>query len=217
MQPIAKLVLDLDGTISDPAIGICRSLNFALQHFGYATVPENDVGQYIGPPLDESFRSITRTTSPRHVAELVAKYRERYADVGYSENVIYPGMQETLASLAAAGVRLGVCTSKRSDFAEQILGMFQLRQYFQFVSGGDIGVTKASQLAALLTQSAVSPTSIMVGDRAVDVAAAKANGIRSAGVLWGHGTANELSSATPDHLLEHPEDLMKLAALGTPC
>lgn len=32
------LVFDLDGTISDPAVGIGRSINYALEHFGYASM-----------------------------------------------------------------------------------------------------------------------------------------------------------------------------------
>src|SRR5437867_5611612 len=75
------LLLDLDGTISDPLVGIGRSINHALCHFGFAPLPMSQVPAYIGPPLDESFRAITGIAASQRLAEFVAKYRERYAEV----------------------------------------------------------------------------------------------------------------------------------------
>ena len=208
--PAPFLVFDLDGTISDPAVGIARSINFALDHFGYAAISESEVSQYIGPPLDISFGSITGNSAPDHVAALVAKYRERYADVGYSENLLYPGVAEALEALASASVPMGLCTSKRVDFAESILRLFGLRHHFRFLSGGEIGVLKKQQLAALLAQKTISPQSIMIGDRAVDIESAKVNGMRSVGVLWGHGSLEELTAAKPGTLLASTHQIAEL-------
>jgi phosphoglycolate phosphatase len=98
------------------------------------------------------------------------------------------------------------------DFAERILDHFGIRRHFAFVSGGDIGIPKAGQLAALLRDGAIDGGATMIGDRAVDVLAAKANGLRSVGVLWGHGGAAELRAAGADMLLESPVELPGLAA-----
>jgi phosphoglycolate phosphatase len=210
MTPIAYFILDLDGTISDPFVGIARCMNYALEHFGYPSIPEDSISQFIGPPLDYAFRSIIGNSSADRIAELVVKYRERYAEVGYSENVLYPGIPEALGVLSAADIPLGICTSKRADFAENILVMFGLRHYFKFLSGGDIGVHKKQQLAALLREGTISCTSFMIGDRAVDIEAAKENGLGSVGVLWGHGTEEELRGADPDYVLHHPHQLAEL-------
>ena len=211
MSTTAFRIFDLDGTISDPAVGIGRSLNFALQHYGYPAIRESDVSQFIGPPLDQSFASIVGSSSPEHIGALVAKYRERYADLGYAENVIYPGITEALRALDAVDMPLGLCTSKRADFADSILRLFGIRQYFRFISGDDIGVRKSDQLASLLTKGVIATSSIMIGDRAVDILAAKANDLKSVAVLWGHGSLAELRGASPDALLEFPHELMGLA------
>jgi phosphoglycolate phosphatase len=166
------LIFDLDGTLSDPAEGIGRSINHALAAFDLAPIPEAAVSQYIGPPLDHAFRAITGTDTPELITALVAKYRERYASVGYAENVLYPGIPEALAALSAAGVMLGVCTSKRTDFAERILQLFGLRAHFAFVSGGDIGLHKGEQLRTLLEAGTVGRNSTMIGDRSMDVVGA---------------------------------------------
>jgi len=210
MKVVAHLVFDLDGTISDPAVGIGRSINYALEHFGYSPVAADRVSPLIGPPLDHSFRSLTGSSSAAHIAELVSKYRERYAQVGYSENVLYPGIPEALAALSDAGIRMGLCTSKRIDFAQAILTMFNLSGHFAFLNGGEIGVHKGEQLASLVARGQISTSSIMIGDRAVDVEAARSNGLGSIGVLWGHGTEDELKLAGPSRLLDKPSQLVEL-------
>jgi phosphoglycolate phosphatase len=211
MSTTAFRIFDLDGTISDPAVGIGRSLNFALQHYGYPAIRESDVSQFIGPPLDQTFTSIVGSSSPEHIGALVAKYRERYADLGYAENVIYPGILEALRALDTIDIPLGLCTSKRADFADSILRLFGIRQYFRFISGGDIGVRKSDQLASLLSEGMIATSSTMIGDRAVDILAAKANDMNSVAVLWGHGSLAELRGVSPDAILEYPHELLGLA------
>jgi phosphoglycolate phosphatase len=114
--------------------------------------------------------------------------------------------------MSSAGVPMGVCTSKRTEFAERILELFGLRQHFNFVNGGDVGVRKGDQLRALLDQGTIGPASATIGDRGVDIEAARANGLGAVGVLWGHGTKAELLRADPDRLLEGPMELAGLYA-----
>lgn len=55
----------------------------------------------------------------------------------------------------------------------------------------------------------------MVGDRAGDIVAARANGVRSIGVLWGYGSRAELLDAGADGLCGAPGELAScLARLG---
>jgi phosphoglycolate phosphatase len=204
------VLLDIDGTISDPLVGIGRSINYALSHFGYSPLALEQLAVHVGPPLDHTFKAITGVQSQTELNRFVSKYRERYAEVGYSENVLYPGISEALSFLGTAGIPLGVCTSKRIDFAEKILEMFGLRSHFQFVNGGEIGIQKWQQIEDLLTQGKVTTSSVMVGDRAVDVIAAHRNGLQAAGVLWGHGSRAELENEHPTYLLASTEELSSL-------
>jgi phosphoglycolate phosphatase len=204
------ILFDLDGTISDPIEGIWRSLNFSLGNFGYPQFEKSDIPQFIGPPLDEAFAQIAGTSDPDHIKQLVSKYRERFSEIGYQENELYPGIEEVLKTLKAHNIQLGVCTSKREDFAIKILEMFGLYGYFLFVSGGDIGIKKSQQIQQLLSSNLISRNAVMVGDRAVDIIAAHQNQIYSAGVLWGYGSTEELQEQSPDYLLKKPEDLLML-------
>lgn len=204
------LLFDLDGTISDPLPGIARSLNHALTHFGYAAVGTEEVRAYIGPPLDRTFRMITGQTCPAHIRELVAKYRERYAEVGFAENTLYPGVKEALFDLRTKGAAMAICTSKRADFAERILARFGLAACFRFIDGGDSGIEKWQQIAAMRADGRVAGSALMIGDRAVDLDAARRNGISGGAVLWGFGSAEELREGAPDYWFESPREWLQL-------
>ena len=204
------IIFDLDGTISDPLVGIYSSINFALEAYSYDAVDIEEVRPMIGPPLTQIFDHLLGDVSQSRMLELVEKYRERYAAVGYMENVIYEQIPKTIAALSAHGYELGVCTSKRADYATKIVEMFQLLEHFSFVDGGDVGVHKVDQLSRLVANGLQPGSAIMIGDREVDISAAKSNGIASVGVMWGFGSLIELQEAQPDHLLETPKDLLTL-------
>jgi len=211
----STLLFDLDGTISDPLVGIARCLNHALASFGFEERPKSELATCIGPPIDAVFARLARTDSKELVADLVARYRERFSDVGYSENRRYPGMAEVLQGLHDAGAVMAICTSKRADYAGKILRMFRIDLLFDFVDGGDVGIHKHEQIARLLEEGRISTRALMIGDRDVDLSAAQRNGLDSAGVLWGYGTEEELRAGNPAFTFATPDDLNVLGGLTT--
>lgn len=202
------LLFDLDGTISDPIVGIWRSINYALEAFGFEPCSIQKISPFIGPPLDETFNSLTQDTSI--TGEIIAKYRERFSEFGFSENKLYPGIRKVITLLSDNKVSLGVCTSKRKDFAIKILHMFDLHDKFEIVSGGDIGIKKYHQIESLLSDNLIDQNTVMIGDRAIDLISAHNNGLKSVGVLWGYGSKNELEAESPTHILSKPSELVKL-------
>ena len=207
------LIFDLDGTISDPVLGFGRSINFALERHGHQAYPLESLGPFIGPPLESTMSALVGN-DPLAIRQMITSYRERYGAIGYSENTLYPGIFEVIQTLHAKGVRMGVCSSKRRDFVANILELFGLSSCFEFVSGGDIGIEKWQQVAALLEEGTISSSSVMVGDRGVDISAAHRNGLRGIGVLWGYGSREELEAERPFMLLESVEALLELESIG---
>ena len=207
------LIFDLDGTISDPKIGITQSINYALEQHHFDPLPLDELSRFIGPPLDKTFTEITRRSDAELIASLVSKYRERYGDIGYSENILYDGMKDTLLALyEQSGCKLGICTSKRGDFALRILDMFDLLDLFSFVDGAEIGTEKWQQLENLLNKGVISTRSVMIGDRSNDLHAANYNQLDSAAVLWGYGSRAELEKEKPGYYLHQPQELLKLVS-----
>lgn len=204
------LIFDLDGTISDPFVGISRSINHALESLSYGAVDPERIRPMIGPPLTEIFEHFLGPLAENNMQELVDKYRERYASVGYAENRIYDDIPDIISQLSASGYRMGICTSKRADYAARIVEMFGLSSRFSFVDGGDVGVEKRQQIQSMVANGLSAGSAIMIGDRAVDILAGKSNGVASVGVLWGFGERPELEEAAPDYLLESPGELLNL-------
>lgn len=204
------LVFDLDGTISDPLTGITNSLNYALDMFGYPKMDENTVAQYIGPPLDIIMKKIICSDSSEIILNIIGHYRDYYNRIGYAENTLYPEIYDTLQYLTAKNIPMGICTSKRVDFAEKILNLFQLDIFFSFISGGDVGIQKTNQLRLLLENKIIDKSAIMIGDRDVDILAAHDNELKSIGVLWGYGSKEELCGVFPNRILNHPEEMKEI-------
>ena len=209
-QTPCELIFDLDGTLSDPALGFVRSINYSLVAHGIGPLEEENLKKFIGPPLDGAFRKILRLDQDKDVSSFVSKYRDRYSEVGFSENTLYDGIPDVLVALRGLGFKLGVCTSKRVDFAERILTLFDIHNHFDFVNGAEVGIKKSSQLKELMDQNYVDSHSIMIGDRHVDIEAAKMNSMRSVGVLYGYGSKLEIEAAQPEWISIDPIGLLNI-------
>jgi phosphoglycolate phosphatase len=203
------IVFDLDGTLSDPGDGVANSLNAALVARGHSEYPASAVAALMGPPIEDILPMLTDIRDSEEITAIADSYRSFYPSLGVTCSVIYPGIREALQRLDDAGFTLGVCTSKRGDFAELILESAGLIRHFAFVSGGGGGVRKWQQLEALRAQGQVGDRSIMIGDRAVDLSAAHRNGLSSAGVLWGFGERAELETESPVDIFETPEEMVR--------
>ena len=140
-------LFDLDGTLTDPKVGITTCVQYALQSFGIQEPDLDKLEPFIGPPLKESFMEFYGMDGEQ-ADEAVEKYRERFNDKGIYENEIYPGMARMLQILSGKGFRLAVASSKPTVYVERILEHFGIRQYFKAVVGSELdgghgGVTSA--------------------------------------------------------------------------
>lgn len=193
------LLFDLDGTLTDPKEGITRCFQYALEAYGIHEEDLDALAWVIGPPLADSF--MEGYGFPREKAlEAVEKYRERYAPLGWKENVPYPGMKEALAELKEAGLVLAVATSKPEDMAVRILEHFGLAEYFAVIGGATRDLSRVNKVDVLeyVLERLGNPgrgECLMVGDRKFDVEGAKKAGFACLGVLYGYGSEEELREA----------------------
>ncbi|TAG45695.1 MAG: HAD family hydrolase [Betaproteobacteria bacterium] len=207
--PITTLFFDLDGTVSNNALGIQRCLNYGLAKLGYKTLSEQEVKPFIGPPFRESL--------PKHfydidVEAVLHLYRERYAEHGWQENQIYDGVTQAIRTLYAQGFTIALCTSKPRVFAERIIEHFELTRYFDGVHGPEFDGRfdkKTDLLSHLVTHYNVDPTkAVMIGDRDKDIEAALHVNTNSIGVLWGFGDRAELEAAGALRIVDSPSELV---------
>ena len=206
---LEHIIFDLDGTLTDPFLGITRSVQFALSHFGISVENLEALTCFIGPPLLDSFRQFYGFTEEQ-AEEAVVFYRKYFRETGIFENEVLEGIPELQSNLRAAGKKLYVATSKPQIFAEQILEHFSLRTYFQGVCGSNLDGSrcrKAEVIDDILNTLPPNASAVMVGDRMYDVAGAKEAGIPCIGVTYGYGGEEELRQAGADRIAATVQEL----------
>ena len=207
---IKYILFALDGTLTDPAEGITNSLAYALNEFDISVSDKKDLYKFIGPPLYDSFvRYYGFSHEDANLA--VAYYREYFSPKGLYENTVYEGIEDALLHLKNQNVKLIVATSKPEKFAREILAHFALDRYFDDIIGATMDEkrnTKDAVIAYAVEKCSIDTAyAVMVGDRLHDVLGAKANGIRSIGVLYGFGSYDELTDAGADIIVENVAQL----------
>jgi len=198
------ILFDLDGTITDPKVGITKSVQYALSHFNIHIEDPDELCKFIGPPLRDSFKDFYGFSDEN--AELAtAKYRERFIPTGIYENEMYDGIEDLLKSLKDSDKTLILATSKPTVFAERVLEHFDIAKYFSFISGAELSGERSDKFEIITYAFEKNnihdlDRCIMIGDRKFDIIGAKAARISSIGVLYGYGSKDELLKAGADYL-----------------
>jgi len=190
-------VFDLDGTLADTINLIVESYQHAFRTVLGREEDPTVIRSWIGRPLINAFRD----HSPEHADELYATYLQWNAD--NTERLIrgYDGVREVLADLRAAGVRVGVATSKRRESAQQAMDILGLSEHVEdLVAMEDTERHKPDPTPILLCLERLgrgSNDAVYVGDAVVDVLAGKAAGVDTLAVTWGAGTTESLYGVRP--------------------
>lgn len=207
MKKYQKILFDLDGTVSDPKIGITKSFQYALEFFGISVEILDELEPVIGPPLKQSFMELYHLTEEDAVIA-IEKYRERFGKKGLYENTLYPGMKELLEQLKEEGCELAIASSKPTFYVEQILDYFEIRSCFSYVVGAYMDGRRGEKeevvedAIELLGGEEEKQYMVMIGDRKFDIFGAHQNGLPAVGVTYGYGGKQELSEAGADVLVD---------------
>lgn len=225
------VLFDLDGTLTDPKLGITTCVQYALKSFGIEEKNLDKLEPFIGPPLLDSFKEFYGF-SHEQALKGQEKYRERFAVTGWLENEMYPGIDTMLKELSKHGIKLAVASSKPEVFVEKILVHFGIREYFTAVVGSELdgrrinkdevvlealrrlGVINEADAERYLTEKEFSSSKrndcAMVGDRKFDVEGAKAMNLVSVAVSYGYAQGDELKAAVPDYIADTVAELQKI-------
>lgn len=186
------ILFDLDGTLTDPQEGICKSINHALSYYGMEK-PLNELTKYIGPPLLNSFAELVGEENAQNA---IVKYRERFSVVGLYENEIYPNVKNTLSLLKEHGYILCTASSKPQIYVEKILQHFDIAQYFTIIGGSTLDgkiCEKEDVINLVLEQlNADKQDVVMVGDTRFDLIGAEKMGLSAIGVTYGFASKEGL-------------------------
>lgn len=211
------VLFDLDGTLTDPGIGITNSVMYALNKYNIDVSDTSELFKFIGPPLWESFEKYYGF-SKAEANKAVEYYREYYSITGIFENSLYAGVEDLLKELKVRGQTLIVATSKPEVFAKQVLEHFEISEYFTFVAGSELDGTRVKKDEVInyaLESCGITDfaKTIMIGDREHDILGAKAAGISSIGVLFGYGDRPELERACADYIVNTVSQIRNILIL----
>lgn len=206
------VLFDLDGTLSNPKVGIIGSIQYALAKLSDKVFSDDELLWCIGPPLQESFAKLLKTGDPQRIDMAMRYYRELFAEKGLFQNELYAGIDELLGQLVELDCMLFVATSKPHVFATKIIDYFELSHYFRTVYGSELDGTRSDKgelIGHILASEGLEASStLMVGDRKHDIIGAQKQAVGTIGVTWGFGGRTELLACGADHVVDTPQDLL---------
>lgn len=200
-------LFDLDGTLTESDEGIVNSAKHALNVLGVAIPSDEQLRRFIGPPLLWSLQNVAGLceADARRGIEI---YRARYAEIGWRENRVYPGIAPLLKAIKKRGGHIALASAKPEVFCHKILDYFGLAPYFERVCGASLSDSSPEKLDLInraLPEGVDRARCVMVGDRKYDVEGARAAGVKAVGVLYGYGAEEEFQNA--DFVAETVADL----------
>lgn len=208
---IDTVLLDLDGTIVDTNELIIASFINTLESNGLDPLTREQIIPHMGLTLEQQLRAFSGVDD---VTSYITAYRE-YSAIHHDAMVApFPEVNEVLARLQAAGIKLGVVTTKIRPNTLKVLEMFQLDQFMQvIITQDDVEHTKPHPQPIERAMEALGSSperTLMVGDSPADLQSASAAGVMSAAVAWSLKGEEELSKYHPQYILHSMSDLYEL-------
>lgn len=200
------ILFDLDGTLIDPKEGITKSVQYALSECGIIEEDTNNLLDFIGPPLVNSFCDFYNMTEEQ-AWFAIGKYRERFGKKGVYESTLYDGVEEMLKALKLANKKIAIATSKPEPYAKTILENYKLDGYFDVICGCEFNGERNTKTEVIvealkrLGNPELSKT-VMIGDRKHDVEGANNCGLDAIGLRLGYAKENELEKAGAKYIVD---------------
>ncbi|BCK75000.1 phosphoglycolate phosphatase [Acetobacter aceti NRIC 0242] len=198
------MVFDLDGTLVDSLHDLSDCVGLLLAEYGLPAPSQDAVRSMIGDGVGKLVERALDHANAKDIDRQTAIHRfmEIYGPRVTERSRLFPGTKETLNRLAENSWTLAVCTNKPVAAANNILRTFGILDLFAAVGGGDSFPVRKPDPAHLLGTIALAKgtvaRSIMVGDHANDILAARRAGAKSIFARWGYGLPAYADGATAE-------------------
>lgn len=215
MTKYKYILFDLDGTVSESAIGIRKSLEYAITKLGSELPNLDDYTLYIGPPLLDTFKNLCKL-SDEQSREGVEIYRGYYDEHGKHQNRLYDGIKEVLLKLRDENVKVAVCSSKYEKFAEEIVEILGVSDLFDAVCGSTLDGSRKDKkdLIPYAVKAlggdfeAEREKTLMIGDTWFDAKGARECDVDFIGVLYGYGTYESMKEQKAEMFAKTPLEIL---------
>jgi phosphoglycolate phosphatase len=214
------IIFDLDGTLINTIDDLGQACNHALSACGFPTHQIADYPRLVGNGIN---RLIERALPEEHRNEAtVLRLREHFVPYYDAHNCDltrpYKGIPELLQALKAQGHRLAVASNKYQAATEKIVAQL-FPGIFDVVLGEREGVKRKPdpQIVYDIVEAmrregdeAIDKGILYVGDSLVDAETAKAAGATLVLCTWGFCTEEQLKTAQPNYMIQHPSELLNI-------
>ena len=203
MKKYEIALFDLDGTLSESGEGIIECVRSIFTEMKKPMPAEEEIRKFIGPPMYESLKRVG--FNEEDAEKGVEIYKRNFVKTGIYKNRVYDGMFDVLEQLKAAGVKLGVASTKYQLFTDRIIRMLKLDGYFDIIGGstsltGDIPENETPRHDKIEVMNYVisnlkqsnNGRAVMIGDTRFDADGAAKTGCDFIGCLFGYGTKEEM-------------------------
>jgi len=213
MYEAKHILFDLDGTITNPELGITNAYRAAITGLGLEMPSKAFLRSLIGPPLEDAFTKNLQLAET-DVKAAVTYFRTYFETTGIKENVEYAGVELMLQTLKERGKKLFIATSKPEVFAKRVIENFALTTYFSGIYGSNLDGTRSDKAEvikyAIESADIIAENAIMVGDREHDIIGAQKNSIPAIGVTYGFGTKEQLILSGATQIVDSPLELLEI-------
>lgn len=203
------IVFDWDGTLMDSAALIVDSVQAAARDIGLEPPSDERARHIIGLGLVDAMRYALPDLGPDHYDQLVDRYRHHYLSRDH-QLVLFDGIRELIAELAAGDHVLGVATGKSRRGLERALDGSGLRPHFHATRCADECHSKPhpQMLEELMAEFGIAPdATLMIGDTTHDLQMARNAGTAALAVSYGAHPRGMLEAELPLHCSASVEDM----------
>lgn len=217
-MPVPNLIIfDLDGTLIDSVPDIAVAVDAALEELERPAAGETRVRDWVGNGATRLLhRALTGDmqgeANPTEFGRAMEAFDRHYSQRLWQASACYPGVPEVLGQLRERGARLACVTNKPERFTQPLLEQTGLEVYFDLILAGDSLAAKKPDPLPLLTameRCSTSPdATLMVGDSASDVGAARAAGVGVACLSYGYNHGSDVRELNPDQVFDSLFELL---------
>ncbi|MGC8879504.1 MAG: HAD family hydrolase [Anaerolineae bacterium] len=202
------IIFDLDGTLFRSDCATVPAVQQVFRAYSLPLPAEQEIVQYIGP-LEDEFHRWVRSLCPAHLAdEVLAAVLQREHELLSRSARLYDGIHQVLTRLRPVVGAMALCTYASPRYAHEALRSHAIADFFDLIRCRESPTDTKYQMIGEVLQRLTPRPAVVVGDRAVDIEAARAHGLAAVGVLYGYGSAEELAAA--DARVDSPSQLPEL-------
>lgn len=211
LRDFDAIIFDMDGTLLDSSIEVMLCLEKAFEMENMEIDKSRLTSNIIGPPLKGIVKSVLPEISDINLNNVVKYFRAMYDDDENDSSCLYEGIYDLLVELKNFGKKLFIATNKPTIPTQRLVKKFNLSMFddiFTIDKIEDKMLSKREMIAMILSENNLKKqTTIMIGDALGDINAAKDNGIKSIGALWGYGDDKQPLVDNADFVVERVKDI----------